>query len=153
MSSRSTDRPSFVSCSPWVLLVVLIFIGAMFAWKFAKPLLQRVNDPGATPRLVTARGDLASDEVATIALFKAASPSVVHITTTERRYTDVFRMRATEVPQGTGSGFVWDDRGYVVTNFHVVQEALRAFVTLDDQTTFEAVHVGSDPEKTYPTLR
>ncbi|MBC7941997.1 MAG: serine protease, partial [Chitinophagaceae bacterium] len=69
----------------------------------------------ATPRAVTPRGPLAADELAHIDLFKRASPSVVHITTLAAR-RDMFSMNLQQVPRGTGTGFVWDDRGHVVTN-------------------------------------
>ena len=66
---------------------------------------------GAQPRAVTARGDLAEDEKSTISLFKSVSPSVVFITTMAVRQ-DFFSLRALEVPQGAGSGFVWNENGY-----------------------------------------
>jgi S1-C subfamily serine protease len=66
---------------------------------------------------------------------------------------DFFRMRAMEVPRGTGSGFLWDDRGHIVTNYHVIQGATRAEVTLADQSTWPAELVGFAPEKDLAVLR
>jgi hypothetical protein len=65
----------------------------------------------APPRPVAPRGALPADELNNIAVFKAASPSVVNITTVglER---DFFSMNVQQVPRGSGSGFVWDDRSY-----------------------------------------
>src|SRR5687768_17995686 len=71
------------------------------------------------PRPVAARGELASDEQATINLFKQTAPSVVFITTIGRGYD--LRMRPVDIQAGTGSGFIWDDAGDIVTNFHVIQ--------------------------------
>ncbi len=145
-SSTSTERRPLVSCSPWALLIVLLFLAAYFGWRLAAPFLHPIHDADVTPRVVAARGDLASDEQATIELFRAASPSVVHITTLERRYRrDYFSLRAMDVPQGTGSGFIWDSRGYVVTNFHVIQGASRAVITLGSGADFESDLVGADP--------
>jgi S1-C subfamily serine protease len=102
-----------------------------------------VNDPNAAPRAITARGDLAADEKATIELFKEASPSVVYITTLAvARGGGVFSLGA-EVPKGTGSGFVWDDSGRVVTNYHVLQDANAAKVTLHDGSSYDARLVGA----------
>jgi len=101
---------------------------------------------------VTARGDLAADEKSTIELFKQVSPSVVFITTMAVRQ-DPFHFRALEVPQGAGSGFIWDDRGYVVTNYHVIAEAQGATVMLSDQSTWRAQLVGAEPDKDLAVLK
>ncbi len=96
------------------------------------------------PRLVAARGELAQDETATIDLFKASTPSVVYITTLRR--TRDFRSRSVfDMPAGTGSGFLWDDAGHVVTNFHVIQGATGADVTLSNHETYPATLVGAAP--------
>jgi S1-C subfamily serine protease len=55
-----------------------------------------------------------------------------------------------EIPRGTGSGFLWDEYGHVVTNFHVVQGGDAFQVTLADQTTWSATAVGGAPEKDSP---
>ncbi len=150
----SSNRPPLVSCSPWALLVVILFVAAYFAWQLLAPRLRSVNDPRAEPRPVAARGDLAEDEKATIELFRAASPSVVHIVTWERRLArDRYRLRAVEIPQGSGSGFIWDERGYIVTNYHVIQDATRALVSLDDRSQAEASLVGVDPEYDIAVLK
>ncbi len=106
--------------------------------------------PAAEPRAVVARGDLAEDERATIALFKNASPSVVYITTLSRRAVNFFEM--TEVPQGTGSGFLWDRQGHVVTNSHVlVGDSF--VVTLSDQSNWKATVVGVELDRDLAVLR
>jgi S1-C subfamily serine protease len=94
------------------------------------------------PKPIIPRGDLSQAEQATVALFSERSSAVVHITTVDMR-SDAFRMNVLEVPHGSGSGFVWDDAGHVVTNLHVIQGADRARVTLWDRTTFEARLVGA----------
>jgi S1-C subfamily serine protease len=66
---------------------------------------------------------------------------------------DFFRLNVMEIPRGTGSGFLWDDAGHVVTNFHVIRGGNRAEITLADQTTWEAKVVGVAPEKDLAVLR
>jgi S1-C subfamily serine protease len=105
----------------------------------------------AEPRPVTPRGDLAEDEKATVELFRRASPSVVYITTLARQRVGLFDVL--EVPQGTGSGFVWDRQGHVVTNFHVIREASAARVTLHDQSEWPAALVGVAPDQDLAVVR
>jgi S1-C subfamily serine protease len=102
-------------------------------------------------RLPTAAGTLNDAERATVELFQRAAPSVVFITSLELR-RNAFRFDVTQIPRGTGSGFVWDDRGHIVTNFHVIQGADAARVTLADQSSWEAKLVGAAPEKDLAVL-
>ncbi len=108
--------------------------------------------PPAPPRPVAPRGPLAADELNNIAVFKAASPAVVNITALgyER---DFFSLNVQQVPRGTGTGFVWDDKGHIVTNFHVIQEANAARVTLADQTSYRAQLVGVFPDRDIAVLK
>jgi S1-C subfamily serine protease len=87
-----------------------------------------------------------------ISLFEDAAPSVVYITSISVQ-RDIFSLNVLEIPQGTGSGFIWDDHGYVVTNFHVIQSAQAARVTLSDQTTWDAQLVGVEPDKDIAVLK
>ena len=93
-----------------------------------------------------------TDEENNIEIFKRSSPSVVHITNS-RLVRSFYSLNPQEVPQGTGTGFIWNDEGYIVTNFHVVQQANVVTVTLQDGTSYEAVPVGSDPDKDLAVLR
>ncbi len=106
----------------------------------------------AQPRAVAPRGPLAADELANIELFKKASPSVVHITSLGVQ-RDLFSMNVQQVPRGTGTGFVWDASGHIVTNFHVIQNANGAKVTLADQSTYEATLVGAFPDRDLAVLK
>ncbi|MCC7081178.1 MAG: trypsin-like peptidase domain-containing protein [Burkholderiales bacterium] len=108
--------------------------------------------PEAVPRPVTARGTLAEDEQNNISVFKAVSPSVVHITTLglERGF---FSTDVAEVPRGTGTGFMWDEAGHIVTNFHVIEGASGARVTLQDQSSWDAALVGAFPDRDLAVLR
>jgi S1-C subfamily serine protease len=104
------------------------------------------------PRPVTPRGDLSDLEKTNIAIYKLARPSVVHITSLVAQRS-AFSLRAQEVPEGTGSGFIWDEGGHVVTNFHVIRNADAAQVILDDQSTYRASLVGDSPDNDLAVLR
>jgi S1-C subfamily serine protease len=106
----------------------------------------------AQPRAVLPRGPLGADEQANIDLFKRVSPSVVHITTLETQ-RDMFSMNVMQVPRGTGTGFVWDAQGHIVTNFHVIQGGSGARVTLADQTSFNAKLIGAFPDRDLAVLK
>jgi S1-C subfamily serine protease len=112
---------------------------------------------GAVPRQfagrqITPRGNLSAEEQTTIDLFQRAGSSVVYITSisVER---DALSMNVFEIPQGAGSGFVWDERGYIVTNFHLIQNASGARITLSDQSTWDAQLVGAEPDKDIAVLK
>jgi S1-C subfamily serine protease len=111
-----------------------------------------VFDPNAQPRAVEARGDLALDEKSTIELFKMASPSVVYITSVAL-VQDIFALNPQEIPRGTGSGFVWNEQGHIVTNYHVIHGADSAKVTLADHSTYEARLTGADPSVDLAVLK
>lgn len=103
-------------------------------------------------RLVVARGDLAADETATIDLFKRIAPSVVHVDNVAQGF-DWRSLNAVDVQRGSASGFVWDKSGHVVTNYHVIHDADKAWVTLADNTRLEAELVGFDESKDLAVLK
>ena len=146
------------------LLGALVLLGLGFAggWSLQRTLPATAAPAPATaapaaetearPRPVTARGSLAEDERSTIELFQQASPAVVYITSVAVR-RDFFSLNVFEIPQGAGSGFVWDRAGHVITNFHVLSGADRAQVTLADQSVWEARWVGGAPDKDLAVVR
>ena len=127
----------------WLILALLIFGLWWFIGQKDKP---RYNKE-AEPRVVNARGNLAEDERNTIELFQAASPAVVYITSIEVRRS-IFSLNVYEIPQGTGSGFVWDNEGHIVTNYHVIGDASRIEVTLSDNSVRKGMLVGVSPDQT-----
>lgn len=136
-----------------LLALLLLPAGACLQPETAQEQPARVPvGAAASTAPVVARGDLADDEQATIELFRRAAPSVLFITSIAVR-RDRFRMNVMEIPRGSGSGFLWDDRGHVVTNFHVVQDADRLQVTLSDHTTWDAEFVGGSADKDLAVLR
>jgi S1-C subfamily serine protease len=98
-------------------------------------------DPQVTPR-----GNLSEAEEATTNLFRSASPAVVHITT-HRVQRDFFSLNTYKIPRGSGTGFVWDKAGHIVTNFHVIRGADIAYVAFADRSSYSATVVGQSPEK------
>jgi S1-C subfamily serine protease len=93
------------------------------------------------------------DETNNIEIFKAASPSVVFVTNSALYRTNPFNLNVQEVPQGSGTGFVWDKSGLIVTNFHVIENASRLTITLQDQSIWDAEVVGRSADKDLAVLR
>ncbi|MBN1608320.1 MAG: trypsin-like peptidase domain-containing protein [Polyangiaceae bacterium] len=129
------------------------------------------HDSGATPALAQTQSQPAQaqakaarvpvtrppsgrteDEQNTIDVFRRSANAAVFVTQ-HQLVVDYFRGRALEVPAGSGSGFVWDKKGHVVTNFHVIQNAKKLIVTLHDQKSFAAEVVGAEPRKDIAVLR
>ena len=109
-----------------------------------------VKEPSASART--------EDEDNSINVFEAAAPATVFVTQTA--IIEDYSMRAHEVPAGTGSGFIWDDQGHIVTNCHVALEncaagvkAPKLSVTLFDHSVHEAEVVGHDPSKDIAVLK
>ena len=109
-------------------------------------------EQAAGPRSVTARGSLAEDEQSTIALFENARGSVVYITT-KGQVRDFWTRNVFTVPRGTGSGFIWDDAGHVITNYHVIENASEAVVKLADGRDYRAALVGASPAHDIAVLK
>lgn len=117
------------------------------------PLFEGAFAPSDAPqRTITARGDLAADEKSTIELFEKSRDSVVYITT-RQQVMDFWTRDVFSVPRGTGSGFIWDEAGHVVTNYHVVQGASEAWVKLSDGRDYRASLVGASPQHDIAVLR
>ncbi|WP_339132703.1 MAG: trypsin-like peptidase domain-containing protein [Candidatus Electrothrix sp. GW3-4] len=143
-------RSSFQGKNPFVLsLLVVAVLYLLFHTLY--PELGR-HDHNAEPKPITARGDLADDEKNTIAVFREVSPSVVYITTIELQ-RNLFTLNVYEIPKGTGSGFIWDKEGRIVTNYHVIADASRIEVTLADHSTWKAALVGAAPDRDLAVLQ
>lgn len=123
----------------WVLLLVTIWVGDRF--------VRSVLLFGDQPRVVETRGDLLPNEAHTIKVFENAAPSVVYI------FTEDSESVRTGSGGGAGSGFVWDGSGHVVTNFHVVEGAVRIRVRPDTGEPIEAKLVGVSPDHDLAVVR
>lgn len=150
----NTDSPgkgSAPSVNGWLVLALLVCGFALLVRDFYPSPLY-LFDPDARPRPVIPRGSLADDEKTTIEIFNRASLSVVYVMTANLA-TSNFNFNVMEAPLGSGTGFIWDEQGYIVTNYHVVHDAQKFRVTLADNTTHEAVYVGGEPSKDIAVLR
>ncbi len=139
------------------LIVVLAAAGLLTAavvrTDWGKPLGANYDGPEGRPRPVTPPpAELGTDERATIAVFEKSAKSVVFIANTAIQ-RDPWSFNLFEVPQGSGSGFVWNKQGHIVTNFHVVYGADAITVTLADQTEYKARVVGIDPDHDLAVLQ
>ncbi|MTD99463.1 PDZ domain-containing protein [Paracoccus sp. YIM 132242] len=137
---------------PRLALVTLAGILLILVWRGVPLLELALRGPVEEPRAVLPRGDLAANEQTTIALFEGARDSVVSITT-ESRVVDFWTRNAHDVPRGSGSGFIWDAGGHVVTNNHVIEGATGALVRLADGRAYPARLVGTAPEHDLAVLR
>jgi S1-C subfamily serine protease len=133
-------RPSF-GLTPVLFLLVVFVLATYGALQLLGLGASPLFDSAAQSREVVARGDLAQDERTTIDLFREVSPTVVHIASSAERRR-AWYLDPTVIPQGSGSGFTWDDQGYVVTNYHVIRGGTRWGVTLADGSKYEARLVG-----------
>lgn len=127
--------------------VAMTCLSGVLIWRqfFAGP--SPLHNPDAQPRMVSSRGGLGADEQAQIELYRSSAPSVVHVNSL------AFDGNFDAVPEGSGSGFVWDEDGHIVTNFHVIQNANGAKVTLFDGSVHDARLVGTDPDKDIAVLK
>ena len=149
---RTRSRLFFLgSLALGVVLGLFVSVGLQRALSPASRPPEAEPLPVAQGRPVAARADLDPEERHTIGLFKDAQRSVAFITTRVEQ-VDYWTRNVSEVPAGSGSGFVWDDRGHVVTNFHVVQDADSAKVTIGD-AEYEATIVGFSRDQDLAVLR
>jgi S1-C subfamily serine protease len=108
--------------------------------------------PGAAPTLPPLPEGLSAEEQRDIEVFRRSRAAVVFITSLAVR-RGILSFDVQQIPQGAGSGFVWDRQGHVVTNFHVVQQGDAFAVTLSDQSEWQAAVAGVAPEKDIAVLR
>jgi S1-C subfamily serine protease len=128
-----------------LIVVSLVFFLVWLAWQNVSEFRTRpAGKLDTAPRTVAARGDLAQDEKATIELFEKSKNSVVYITT-KALVRDFWTRNVFSVPRGTGSGFIWDDAGHVITNYHVIEGASEAIVKLSDGSDYKATLTGASP--------
>jgi S1-C subfamily serine protease len=106
----------------------------------------------ALPREVSPRGPLPAAEQSLVDRFREARGSVVYLTSVAYQQ-DWFSLDMQAVPTGTGSGFIWDADGHIVTNYHVIEEAQEVEVALADGSRHKARLVGVAPEKDLAVLR
>ncbi|KFM26732.1 Protease Do-like 1, chloroplastic [Auxenochlorella protothecoides] len=106
--------------------------------------LALLGSPALAPPASQATTFLTSDETSTVNLFQASKPGVVR---------DTFTLNMLEVPQGAGSGMVWDAQGHIVTNYHVIRGASEVLVTMTGGEDYPATVVGVDQDRDVAVLQ
>ena len=142
-------------------MLVGVLIGLLMGYIVVGQLRGYIGARTAESRAVTPRSDLSSDEKTNIEIFSNASPSVVFIRNLQRyeKNRSFFSTDTMEIPRGSGSGFIWDDLGHIVTNYHVAQLASQEDsnttmkVTLADHRTYDAKIIGVEPDKDLAVLK
>ncbi len=125
-------------------LVLLLFVWRMI------PFLEVLI--ASKPKPITPRGSLMDIERTNIEIFEHSKDSVVYISTLQR-VVDYWSMSVTDIPKGTGSGFVWDAFGHIITNYHVIEGASQAVVMLSNGLGYKASLVGVDPSHDLAVLK
>lgn len=136
---------------------ILAMHGLMPPVAYGQELLLQTPPPKTAPAKPAIR--LTPSELSTVQLFQRNTPSVVYITNLQSvmRADPIspgsLNLQRTEIPRGSGTGFVWDDSGHIVTNFHVIAGATDLTVTTMDQAIYRARLVGADPDKDVAVLQ
>jgi 2-alkenal reductase len=128
----------------WALIAATLWVGH----RLVRDLVLTADQA----RTVEPRGELAGFETTAIDIFNRISPSVVFIFT-EGQGVRAPLGRPAEPSRGAGSGFVWDQAGHIVTNFHVVERAERVLVRFRSGDPFLARIVGLSPDHDLAVLR
>jgi len=149
MQNTTFTNPKMVKLARILIIIVIVWIVADFFG--IKPTRFFQPKTGMRP-VAQPMGDLGADERVNMEVFEQASPSVTYITNKKFR-RDYFSLNVTEIPQGTGSGFLWDSKGHIVTNFHVIYEADGIEVKLMDGKRYDATVVGADPDHDLAVLQ
>ena len=129
-------------------ILLLLASGLVIGWCSGQG-LQRST---ASSRPVTPRGPLPVAEQSVVDRFREARTSVVYLTSMAYQQ-DLFSLDVQAVPTGTGSGFIWDGAGHIVTNYHVIQDAQEVEAALADGTRHKAKVIGVAPEKDLAVLK
>lgn len=144
---ESSGRPSSSSSVNLWLVIALIALAATVVWQSLQPSIPASGSNDAyVARVVTPKGDLAASEQSTIAVFRQTSPSVVFIRT--KGFQSVLWGRSQEQELSSGTGFVWDRQGHIVTNLHVIRDTLLSNntaleVQFADKTVVDAEVIGA----------
>jgi S1-C subfamily serine protease len=135
-----------------VLAALVLILGAYWAGARFGP--REPTKVEALPRVATPvsqrDASLTDDESINVRIYRQASPAVANILTKATEYD--FFMDPVPV-EGAGSGFVIDARGYILTNFHVVEGAQSIEVVLGDQSHYPAKFIGADQRNDVALLK
>ena len=144
MTAANTTHRARLILAALVLLLGAYWAGARFGQR--QPIsveavpLGGASSPAATT-IAQRDAALTEDESINVRIYRQASPAVANILTKATEYD--FFMDPVPI-EGAGSGFVIDPRGYILTNFHVVEGAQSIEVVLGDQSRYPAKFIGAD---------
>jgi S1-C subfamily serine protease len=140
---------------PWgtmVLVALALGATALAVWVLWPRGGASAGEGGGTSATVDPEGSLNQEQERAEAIYRKVSPSVVHITRLAA-VRDRLTFNLEQIPEGSGSGFIWDDKGHIVTNNHVIEKvSFGVSVTLADNTTLPARVVAAFPEKDLAVL-
>jgi S1-C subfamily serine protease len=156
LSSRRS--PPVRGLSPTISITLLLFgviFGGVAFWT-AEHFATRVGkdmaltNPDAKPRETSPRGPLDGAEIEAVDLFKKVKPSVVNVDLVQVKRLP-WDERSSEQQTSAGSGFIWDDEGRIITNYHVIADMhirpnMTIRVVLADRSAYDAVIVGEAPD-------
>src|SRR6267378_6395989 len=142
MTAPNTSRRARIILAALVLLLGAFWAGARFGPRQPTQVEALPLGGSSTPMSIAQRDAALTDEEAiNVRVYRQVSPAVANILTKATEYD--FFMDPVPV-EGAGSGFVIDDKGYILTNFHVVQEAHSIEVVLGVQSRYPAKFIGAD---------
>ncbi len=133
-------------------LILLSLVGLAVVPVLSSPIKISRAATGKFPPNPVVKSALLETEKNSIKVFKKTAPLVVYVDNLQQR-RNFFSMDETEIKTGAGSGFVWDEHGHIVTNFHVVHGAARITVTVKGGKAYEAKVIGAEPRKDIAVLR
>ena len=133
-----------------VMFSIIYIIFFSFTLSFSLPGLAATKN---SSQQLLEKSWLLQDEKNTSTVFAQSSQLVVSVDSSALVRSGFFGFDVSEVPAGSGSGFIWDDKGHVVTNYHVIQSARKLYVTTKDGKKHEAIVVGKEPRKDIAVLR
>lgn len=131
--------------------VIMTIVAVLLAVLVIQPYVTSYFYSARTPREVAPRGDLADFERSTIRVFETVAPSVVQVVSLSAQASPV--RGGADQPSGSGTGFIWDAAGHVVTNEHVVANARSVVVRLASGEVVPARIVGQAPNYDLAVLR
>ena len=142
MTAPNTSRRARIILAALVLLLGTFWAGARFGPRQPTQVEALPLGGSNSPKSVAERdAALTEDEAINVRIYRQVSPAVANILTKATEYD--FFMDPVPV-EGAGSGFVIDPRGYILTNFHVVEGAQSIEVVLGDQSRYPAKFIGAD---------
>ncbi len=152
---NSNPRETAAAANGW-LVVVLTALVATLLFKSVAETINNRPDYTATERVVTPRGALGEDEKTRIEIFRKVAPSVVYVRT--KGYQQTFDGSVASKELASGTGFVWDEDGHIITNLHVVkgsfhQRGSQLEVQLADGRIYDAEFIGAVSKNDIAVLR